>query len=398
LNATIRRAAAGTGVAAAVLAAAGTGLAAEDLDASWSNTTQLATENGATKLKFGGQIQSDWVFQREEAELGIQGEDGTELRRLRLYFSGVIDRVAVFKVQYDFAGGEAALKDAYVGLQGIPALGTVTVGHQYEPMGLETVTSSKYITFVERSLTSAFTPERQVGILATSHTDAVTWGAGVFRESDDFGESQGDGEYAGTARLVVRPVRSEDGRRLLHLGAAGSYRTPPGQEVGYSSRPENHLAPSYVGTGDLAAESVALFGGEAALVQGPFSLQGEWVAAQLSTPDGADPMFSSLYACGSFFLTGEHRAYKAATATFDRIQPADVFDGEGGRGAWEVAARFSRADLDDGAVAGGELSDVTAALNWYPNANFRWMVNWVRADLDGAGASNALLMRFQADY
>jgi phosphate-selective porin OprO/OprP len=387
--------------AVSLVAAGGTAFAAEDMTASWGNTLQLSTKDGSTKIRFGGRLQNDWVFQMEDDDLaaaGIAGEDGTEFRRLRLYSQGVVNKVAVYKIEFDFAGGSASLKDAYVGMQKIPGLGTLTVGHQYEPFGLEEQTSSKYLTFLERSLTSTFTPARQTGFLATNHSDAVTWAAGVFREGDAFGKSQGDGEYAGTARLVVRPVHSKEGDRLVHLGVARSFRTPPGHEVGYSSRPENHLAPAYVGTGDLATDHVTLFGGEAALVQGSFSLQGEYIAAVLATLDNEDPMFSALYVTGSFFLTGEHRTYKASSATFDRIQPARHFDGEGGKGAWEVAARFSRADLNDAATAGGELNDISAALNWYPNPNFRWMANYVRADLDEVGASNAFLMRFQADF
>jgi phosphate-selective porin OprO/OprP len=404
LNGAIRTA---TGLATiSLLACGGAALAAEGMDASWSNTLQLGTQDGATKIKFGGRLQNDWVFQAEDDDLaaaGIQGEDGTEFRRLRLYSQGVVNRVAVYKIQFDFAGGSANLKDAYIGLQKIPGLGTVTVGHQYEPLGLEEQTSSKYLTFLERSLTSTFTPERQTGILATNHSEALTWAAGVFREGNAFGKSPGDGEYAGTARLVFRPVTSESGDRLVHLGVAGSFRTPPGHEVEYDSRPENHLAPEYIGTGGTAldgvtTDDVTLFGGEAALVQGPVSLQGEYIAARLSTMDNADPAFAALYVTGSFFLTGEHRTYKASSATFDRIKPASTFDGEGGTGAWELAARFSRADLNDGGVTGGELNDVTVALNWYPNPNFRWMANYVRADLDEVGASNAFLMRFQADF
>lgn len=390
------------GVVASLLAVSPPAAAGDnDMDASWSHGVRLATKDGATKISIGGRIQNDWVFQKGEDELlEVTGslEDGTEFRRLRLYTSGVVDRVAVFKVQFDFAGGSASLKDAYVGIQKIPGLGQITVGHQYEPFGLEEQTSSKYITFLERSLTSTFTPERQTGILATNHSDAVTWAAGFFREGNSAGKSQGSGEYAGTARLVLRPVQSEDGESLVHLGVAGSYRTPPGHVAAYESRPENHLAPDYIGTPDLATDHVTLFGGEAAIVQGPVSVQGEYVASKLSTMDNEDPMFAALYVTGSYFLTGEHRTYKSSTATFDRIKPNSNFDGEGGTGAWELAARFSRADLNDESTTGGELSDVTAALNWYVNPNFRWMANYVRADLKDVGASNAFLMRFQADF
>ncbi len=63
--------------------------------------------------------------------------------------------------QYDFAGGDADFKDVYVGLKKLPGVGTLKVGHFKEAFGLEELTSSKYITFIERSLpTEAFAPSR----------------------------------------------------------------------------------------------------------------------------------------------------------------------------------------------------------------------------------------------
>jgi len=372
-----------------------------DFGASWDHGVRLATEDGSTKIKLGGRVQNDWVFHGGEDELiSAVGdlEDGTEFRRLRFYMSGTVQRVAIFKLQLDFAGGEAAVKDAWVGLQKIPGIGTVRVGQQYEPFGLETQTSSKYITFLERSLTGAFAPDRRTGILATNEHDAVTWAVGIFRPTDEFGYDQGDGEYAGTARIVVRPLDEDQGHRLVHLGVAGSLRNPPDDAVKFDQRPENHLSPKYVSTGTLAADRVALLGFEGAVVQGPFSLQSEYMQARVSTLDNTDPTFQAFYVTGSFFLTGESRGYKSSEAVFDRVKPHSVFDGEGGKGAWELAARFSRADLNDEMVAGGQLDDITVGLNWYPNPNFRWMANYVHADLEDVGTSHALLTRVQADF
>jgi len=70
--------------------------------------------------------------------------DGTELRRARLSVSGTIYNYILFKSEYDFAGAgekaqdgkatkEVAIKDAYIGVSGIPVIGTVQIGHQKEP-------------------------------------------------------------------------------------------------------------------------------------------------------------------------------------------------------------------------------------------------------------------------
>ncbi len=67
-------------------------------------------------------------------------------------------------------------------------------------------------------------------------------------------------------------------------------------------------------------------------------------------------------------------------------------------GAWEVAARFSYLDLDDGSIRGGNLNDVTLGLNWYVSPRIRVMANFVRAHLRNNVTANLFQMRFQIDY
>ena len=66
----------------------------------------------------------------------------------------------------------------------------------------------------------------------------------------------------------------------------------------------------------------------------------------------------------------------------------------GGWGAWELAARVSEINLNDGGaiffqplgiaglgvrqnIQGGRQSDFTLGLNWYPDKGIRFMANWV---------------------
>jgi phosphate-selective porin OprO/OprP len=76
-------------------------------------------------------------------------------------------------------------------------------------------------------------------------------------------------------------------------------------------------------------------------------------------------------------ITGESRGYK--NGNFGYLEPAKPFSlKNGGWGAWELATRYSAADLDDGSFQGGELSNITVALNWYINTNFRILANYTR--------------------
>ena len=76
---------------------------------------------------------------------------------------------------------------------------------------------------------------------------------------------------------------------------------------------------------------------------------------------------------------------------------------KGGWGAWEVAARYSYMNLNDhvtrgraasltGGVFGGKQQVYTMALNWYPNDNIRFMLDYYFTDvnrLDSTGINRS---------
>jgi phosphate-selective porin OprO/OprP len=166
-----------------------------------------------------------------------------------------------------------------------------------------------------------------------------------------------------------------------------------------SGRPEAHLAPRFVDTGSFDGKTLHMIGTELALVNGPVSLQSEYVRAFVTRPNANRVDFSSLYVLGSYFLTGEHRTYENATGVFGRVSPKHNFEGLGqGWGAWEIAARYSRLNLDDQPIFGGKLQDVTLGLNWYLNPNTRVMWNYVHADRIDTGSANIFQTRFQVDF
>src|SRR5690606_30257104 len=82
------------------------------------------------------------------------------------------------------------------------------------------------------------------------------------------------------------------------------------------------------------------------------------------------------------------------------VSPSSPFSLGGGLGAWELAARYSVADLNDnecvagaatpvGGIRGGEQKITTVGLNWYPIKNVRMMFEYLVVDvekLNGAGA------------
>jgi phosphate-selective porin OprO/OprP len=172
------------------------------------------------------------------------------------------------------------------------------------------------------------------------------------------------------------------------VGAAYSARNIDGN-TRFRARPEAHLAPRFIDTGNLYSGTYHLYGLEAAAVWGPFSIQGEYMYVDdIENILVGDQSFDGYYVQASYFLTGEHRSYKQSGGVWDKIKPNRNFSlrtgEERGWGAWELAARYSTIDLDTqySFPGGGNEDNLTLGLNWYLNPNVRVMFNYVNADID----------------
>lgn len=368
----------------------------------WKDGVRLETPDKRVSLKIGGRIQADWMWINEDQSvkdaIGDQ-TSGSELRRTRLYMSGDLYGNLSFKSQFDFAGGETALKDVFVALKSIPVFGNVKVGHYKEPFSLEELTSSNYMTFVERSVANVFSYSRNVGLTVyNSQLDQrLTWAAGVFRDTDNGGTSLGNG-VGGTLRLTGVPVQDKQKDRLVHMGVSYSLRRPSDGVLRWRQRPELHLTDRYVDTRSFAADRVQNLVLEGAVVSGPFSVQSEYTHSAARSRIAGDPVFGGFYVYASVFLTGEQRNYKGSSGFFDRLRPRKNFAPGEGPGAWEVALRYSTLDLTDKAVQGGRLDNVTAAVNWYLNPVARIMFNYVHGDLYEVGETHAVVTRLQLNF
>lgn len=370
----------------------------DDWSFKWGNGFKLDSSDKAFKLKFGGRIMADYTFANLDDTLGT-GEDGFEFRRARLFVSGTVYERFEFKAQYDFAGGDADFKDVYIGI--VNDWGTLRFGHYKEYFSLEELTSSKYITFLERSLPiEAFAPSRNSGIGVHGKSgDKLNWGVGAFYDADDFGVSQSEDQINLTGRIAFRPIFEDKGKRMVHIGlSATSKDRGDGETFRFRARPEAHFASRFVDTGSFQADSANIYDIELAGVFDSFWVAAEYLSADIDAPAFGDPSFDGGYLQLGYFLTGEHRRYKTSSGTFDRQKPEDTFGKDGGRGAWEIAFRYSTLDLNDGAISGGEQDDWTIGVNWYPNPATRLMINWVHADVDLEGEADYILVRWQVDF
>jgi phosphate-selective porin OprO/OprP len=168
----------------------------------------------------------------------------------------------------------------------------------------------------------------------------------------------------------------------------------------YHSRPEARFIDYLIDTDYFDASHIRLIGAEFATVRGPLWLAAEYIRSDVSAQLLGDPNFDGYYVQVGRFLTGESRPYRTNSGTFDRLRPRLKYGGgnpfkKQNGGAWEVVGRISSADLSSGEIAGGRLTDLSASLNWYPNATSRVQLNYVHARPKDRGAANILLLRIQ---
>lgn len=368
-----------------------------------------------------------------EATYG-DAENRTRFDTARIGIEGNVYENVEYKIEMAF--GEAGIKangtqnvdrpvfkDVYISYTELAYIGTVRVGHFKEPMSLEELTSSRFITFMERSLMNAFIPARNIGLMAYNSfddNDYLSWYTGLFRpESDDDPPdvSEDRSDYAWTSRVAWNPFYDEptEGRYLVHLGAGFSYREYGDDTVSYSKDHElNVIYP--VGNpvrATFAVEDLQLYNLEAAWVSGPLHVSAEWTHVDLNAPTGfLDGDFDAAYVQVGYFLTGEHRGYRKSSHSFDRVKVYEPFfcvrTADGcckGHGAWEIAARWSSIDLTDSGIEGGRARDVSFGVNWYLNSYARVMFNYIHGDsedapvtgLDG-GETDLLGVRAQVDW
>jgi phosphate-selective porin OprO and OprP len=359
-------------------------------------------------------------------------QDGTFFRRIRPVWDGnayntfewnVI--LALEQLQAISSANQAGLinlDEVWAGVYDIPILGRVRAGHMKVPQGLEgnQFSSSRAMTFQENAAyTDAFYNIFGSGIciLNSALDNRVTWQGMLYRDDNpraNTGADFGDGAYAGTARTTALLLDEDEDRHLFHVGLSGTWRKAEKADatlglsgpdiVRLRARPELRDAMGGFGdgsslpgnsgrmvdTGNIAAPSTGVVGSELLYILGPFSAQAEWAVAYLNnavTGTGRNLVdrtrsFNGGYVMLSYFLTGETRYYDKTygrLGTFYINRPFTNFwahrseDGglTWGSGAWEIAARYSYLNLNDGPIQGGVMGGTTIGLNWYLSSNLK---------------------------
>lgn len=322
-------------------------------------------------------------------------DDGLYIRRAVLGLEGTFASNWAFEIGYNLAskgelkpadGGFRDLTVSYDGWRG----GELTLGQFKLPFGLDELTSSNNIAFIERSMaTDAFAPSRRMGVGFKRHGAGYTIGAMLFGSSID-GDDRGRGV---AARFTAAPIQNE--QTVLHFGLAAVLEKPRGK-VDFDTAPESRVVDAdLVNTGRIdGVERTRRTGLETAWQHGPVTLQGEWMDTTLQRDAGRpNARLDGWHVGASWLLTGETRRYK--NGEFKALRP------QAASGAWELVARWSQLDLDHGDILGGREKNLTLGLNYYRNSHLRIMLNHIRVHSERRGQSDnpdILLLRLQLVY
>jgi phosphate-selective porin OprO/OprP len=379
----------------------------------------LAERLGLTPtIELRGRIEADAVIASQStSSKALIGDlqNGYGFRRARLGAQGNIGTSARWVAEIDFANGNFRPRDLFVGLTALPGVRELRVGYFREPFSLEGATSSRFITFMERSPLNQLDPARDWGVAGYwwPGSERTTFAVGAFRDGTTSGGfSGGDGgNWALTTRLTGLPVYedSEGVFRLVHIGGAFSNRIPVNGVVSYVPAPQSNVldvsdspASPFLPTINIPASRQQLYNLQAATVFGPLSVQGEWFATAVQQKGDGAVFLHGFYVDASYVLTGEHRGYDRREGGFSRVSVRRPLVRTAGApttgfGAVELAARFAVADFVSGNLPpsngplalspnGALLYQTTLGLNWYLNDYTRFMFNYTLAVPDARGA------------
>jgi phosphate-selective porin OprO/OprP len=364
----------------------------------------IASRDGAFSLSLRSLVQFDaGYFSQGRGPAGVDLNSGTNFRRAQVGFTGTAWRDWSYNFTYDF-GGNGVEKNGYVytaSLQYDFAPFAVRVGAFAPFAGLDDSTGSGDLIFLERASAAdiargiAGSPGRE-GINIYAH--GARYLVSLALTGNKSTESYYDEQQAVVGRAAWLAVDGSQVKWLLdvdmtHVFKLADVAAGPASPntITLGNGPELAIDKfKTVSTGAIDADALTELGAETAVQSGRFYGQGGYfhyaVDRRTALPD---PDFSGWYALAAFSLTGEPRRYDAGKASFAGLKPDHPL-GKDGLGAWEAAVRYSTVDLgyapllagSAGGVAGGEQTVWSVALNWYPTAGLRFMLDYSNLRVD----------------
>ena len=351
------------------------------------------------RVYFDGAVYiNDNTYQGVEHKIG----NGVNIRRMRFAMKAIIYGNWGGEIDFDFGNNAVDIKDAYI--RYIGKNWQLKAGNFREPMSMETMTTSRYITFIERPMATEQAPSRHLGVDYKMFTNHIFFEGGLFSSNiandliRDQNKSNGtNAGWSATARFAYAPIKKD--KMVLHIGASGSYRLPKIQELGdpinsfrYGENAETEInRKKYIDTDWVPyCKTKTIYGFEAAYAVKNFRVQGEYLQTNITrdaskVPTGEDKYsLDGWYVMGSWLITNADYYYNMADAEFSQI---DFRNNQ--KGAFEVALRYSFMDantfkegIDIPYLQGGSGESYTVGVSYYFNYYVKMMLNYAYLNHD----------------
>ncbi len=336
----------------------------------------------------------------------------------------------------------SGVENAYITYNGFYKHGqqfpvAIDLGIADAPWTLDEATSSNDIMFMERSSSQVIATEYGGGdsrsLFGFRSNDSRYW-VGAYLTGPQSGALHTDGASCISAAAVLTAPCLASGTAASQNGPQFSFLTRASyqilQDPNYSlhvgfnfadlfqprvgnnleaiqlfDRPELRIDPSYfLNTGNVPASGGMVFGAELAAAYQNAFFQGEYYHYTIDQLAGLPTLnFDGGYAEASYSFGG-NRKYNPAAGAYTGVIPDEVLAwGTDGWGAVEIAGRFSYVDLNDltttnakniklgtagtntiGAPSayGGKQTTYAIGINYYPNLNLRFMLDYEHVILD----------------
>lgn len=345
-----------------------------------SAAQQIGTYFTDSRLRFGGQLQSDLLFgSSQDAQ---DDERGADIRRARLRASWRFLPRWRLNGSVEFAGGDPSLRTLRVDYA--RAGYWAWFGRTQPLFSLAAIEDSQGQSLMERPLATVFGPRFNLGVALNKRVERCGLSGGLFFGNalkvaiDEVDKRSEDGV---SARVTCNAWQSA--RWLVHLGANAALRFAADDDgIRFIRNAESFLTPrlrlAHPRLRDVPHYGV--LGGEFALRHGAWLLQAEYLAAEVARRSTRDPTFDSYYVQLTWLVTGEARAYSTRFGTFRAVRPERPVS-RGGPGAFELGLRYGGLDLrdtdvnGDGRVDGEAGSVLSLGLNWYPTRRLKFALN-----------------------
>lgn len=340
----------------------------------------LRSADGFFTFRPRGRVVADFSHTQGSMHAG-RNISGTEMRAMRLGAEGSMGKLE-YKIDVDFADQATSVKDAWLGYSfrgfGLPM--EVYVGNKLKDRGIDASGTLSRNPFMERNAVASIGApvNGYYGVGSFFKVFGPSWHLGMSVSGDDLDNTGTDSDsIAYGIRGHWNPIKG--GQGFVHVGSWYFYESLAKDVTTINNVPR--IGSNFNDNLRVSASSIAdptkneSYGFELGGVYRSFWLFGEYTERRVAAKniDRTDREGASISA--GWMITGEKPGFSTRSGLWAGTRVLNPI-GNGGWGAFEVAARHDVFDFRD-APRGGYGERATLGVNWYLNDWSRLMLNYV---------------------